>query len=118
MSKIIKDYKGFTKVNENDDDKPFRLYGTGATPEAELIELVKSLITDIKKSNPKDQESYNIIKDNIRNKSSLIKRHPKLEDFKHGFQWQDTFIKLSDWQGELKSAVLELNKKAQKNGLI
>jgi hypothetical protein len=115
----IMNFKEFYKINENDeDDKPFRLYGTGSTPEAELIDSLKSLIADIKKANPSDQESYDNIKADIRAKSTAIKSHRSYPELKHGIPWQDGFIKLSDWAIELKDAVNTLSQKASRKGLM
>jgi len=114
----IKDFKGFRRVNEREEDeKPFRLYGEGSTPEAQLINYLKRLVEDIKKANPTDQAHYDSIKSDIRSKTSAIKRHRSYADLKYGIPWQDGFIKLSDWSTELKSAVTTLATKASKKGL-
>jgi len=117
MNKVIRGFKEFNKVNENDDDRPFRLYGEGNTPEAELIAMLKDLISMINSANPVDQESYDVIKEDIRNATSDIKSHSGFEELKNGIPWQDGFIKLSDWSSELKEAVMVMNKKASKKGL-
>ena len=117
MGKSIKDYKTFYKVSEQEEEKPFRLYGEGGTDEADLINQLKRLIKDINSANPKDQESYDLIKEDIKSKTLAIKRHKNFEDFKKGFNWQDTFIKLSDWESELKNAVYNMASKAAKRGL-
>jgi hypothetical protein len=113
----IKDYKGFSKINEDDDDKPFRLYGEGTTPEAELIEMLKALVDTINKVNLTDQEAYDNFKEGIRTETMDIKRHRSFGELKDGIPWQDGFIKLSDWSAEIKEAVLNMNRKATKKGL-
>jgi hypothetical protein len=118
MKTFIKGFKGFSKINEQEEeDRPFRLYGEGDTPEAELIAMLKDLIVMINKANPTDQENYDEIKDSIRDTTSSIKRHRSFGELKDGIPWQDGFIKLSDWSSELKEAVLNMNRKATKKGL-
>ena len=116
----IKNFKEFSKINEDEEEeeRPFRLYGAGSTPEAELIDSLKSLIEDIRKANPIDQESYDAIKADIRAKSAAIKSHKSYPELKDGIPWQDGFIKLSDWSTELKDAVNGLAQKASKKGLV
>ena len=114
---MIKNFKGFTKLNEQDEDTPFRLYGTGETAEAKLIEDLKGLIDFIKKANPTNAENYSQIKGEIRDRTVSITRHPSFADFKHGFDWQDSVIKLDDWRVELKDVALLLHQKAEKKGL-
>jgi hypothetical protein len=114
---MIKDFKKFTKLNEDDEEAPFRLYGTGKTAEAALIEELKDLVDFINRANPIDQEDYNNIKEDIKLKTSKIKGNKSFLDFKDGFDWQDSVIKLSDWQDDLKLAVTTMNKKATKKGL-
>jgi hypothetical protein len=114
----LKDFNQFNKINEQDEDKPFRLYGEGDTPEAELIAMLKDLIDMINKSNPMDQEGYDGIKEEIREMTSTIKRHRSFGELKDGIPWQDGFIKLSDWSYELKEAVRNMSRKAAKKRLI
>ena len=114
----IKDFREFRRLNENDEELPFRLYGEGSTPEAELIDSLKSLIEDIKKANPTDQLAYDDIKADIRSKTAAIKSHKSYPELKHGIPWQDGFIKLSDWAVDLKTAVNTLSSKANKKGLM
>jgi hypothetical protein len=114
----IKDFKEFRKLNENDEELPFRLYGAGSTPEAELIDSLKALVADIKKANPSDQADYDAIKSDIRSKTAAIKGHKSYPELKEGIPWQDGFIKLSDWAVDLKDAVKTLASKANKKGLI
>lgn len=115
MKKVLHSFNNFNKVNEN--DTPFRLYGDGSNSESELISLLKSLIDDINKYNPIDQEDFNKIKDEISNKKEEIISHPKFNEFKDGFEWQDSTIKLSDWKQELETAVDSMYSKAVKRGL-
>lgn len=118
MRNLLRNYKDFYKVNENEEDKPFRLYGEGSTPEAQLIDLLKSLIEYIKKADPRDQESYDLIKKDISDRKNDITNHPSFSDFKHGFNWQDSVIKLSDWNVDLKKAISSLYSKAEKRELF
>lgn len=114
----LKDFREFTQINENDEEeKPFRLYGEGSNPEAELIDAIKALIEDIKKANPIDQADYDMIKDDIKSKTAAIKGHESYPELKEGIPWQDGFIKLSDWAVDLKDAVNSLHAKATKKGL-
>ncbi len=118
--KVIKDWKGYTKLSEEfeGEETPFRLYGEGTTPQAELIQELKSMIEGINKANPTDQANYDKIKEDIKIKKDKIMSHPNFDEFKEkGFEWQDETIKLSDWQSELREAVGNMANKAQKKGL-
>jgi hypothetical protein len=119
-NKVIRNYKGYKKVNEEDKhETPFRLYGKGMTPQAELIKMYKSFINGIKKASPTDQESLDKIREDITKMKDTIMSHPNFEEFKDpGFEWQDQTIKASDSQAELKSAIESLDAKAIKKGLI
>jgi hypothetical protein len=116
MKRNIKKFNNFSRVNEQDTDLPPRVYGQGSTPEAELIEMINQLVDDIRKSNPKDQDSYEEIKSDIKSKTDMIRRHRSYGDLRNGIHWQDEVIKLVDFSNDIRSAVSELTNKANKKG--
>jgi len=116
MKRNIKKFKNFSRINENDQDLPPRLYGQGSTPGAELIEMINHLIDDIRKSNPTDQESYEQIKSDIKSKTDMVRRHQSYGELRNGIHWQDEVIKLIDFSNDIREAVSELTNKANKKG--
>lgn len=121
MKAPVKGFKLFNRINENDENMTdnFRMFGKGETSQLKLVSELKELIDMISRSNPSSQEEYDIIKEEIRDKGDTLKSHPNFEEFKEvGFEWQDSIIKLSDWQSELRDAVLNLHNKVSKKGIV
>jgi hypothetical protein len=117
---MVKKWEDFHKVTEDsEEDMKNRLYGTGDNPKRDLVTALKDLVSTISKSNPATQEDFDNIKMDIKEKKERITSHADFNEFKQdGFEWQDQVIKASDWEKELRDAVVTLYKKATKKGFV
>ena len=112
-------FKAYSKLNENEEEEPFRLYGRGTNSKQELIKQLKDLIAMINRMNPITEDDFEQAKFEIKDASDAVKTHPDYNEFKtEGFEWQDQTIKMSDWKEEFDRAIANLYQKVSKRGLI